>query len=170
MLHGGPLDDTWWELPEVEPPRFLVPQEGLGDEAEPVLLANFPVPVGGWRYELMTSEDHRVVYLWGRDERPGMEFIAVMQDGPAKDYRMHVLGLTEPWPYVRLAPRPKLGPTDGGHMEWLHIPWPDGETWPGEVTYVLTGTLIPPRDGTPEAFYTTTEAPPWSMVSRSETE
>lgn len=167
LLHGGPLDDSWWTIPEgEEPPRHLIPQEGLGPR-EPVLLANFAVPAGGWRYERDAREDSRVVYVWAQDERPPFEFEAVIQNGPAAGYRIWVAGLTEPWPFLRLAPRPGLGPLDGGHMEWLHIPWPDTPAWEGESTYVLTGTLIPPGGGTPEAFYALTDQPPWAQLERS---
>jgi hypothetical protein len=156
LLHGGPLDDSWWTInadDDDDPPRILVPQPGLGADAEPLLLADFPVPVGGWRYELGTRDDGRVVYVWAPDERPQLEFVAVCQDGPAAGYRMDVLGLTEPWRYMRLVRRPALGPLDGGHMEWMHIPWPDTPGWPDEVCYELTGTFIPPSGGIAEASY-----------------
>lgn len=166
LLHGGPLDDTWWNLSgDAEPPRILVPQDGLGAGAAPVLIADFPVGPGVWRYERDASQDGRVVYVWAEEARAMFEFVAVIEDGPAAGYNMSVLGLTEPWPYMRLAPRPGFEP--GGHMEWLHIPWPDTPAWEGEVTYVLTGTLIPPRGGTPEAFYRQTASPPWVTVERS---
>lgn len=161
FLHGGPLDDTWWQVPEGDdPPKLLSPQEGLG-AAGPVLLSDFPVPVGMHRYELEACDDGRVVYVWAQDERPQFEFIAVVLDGPAKGYRMDVLGLTEPWPYLRLAPRPQLGDLDGGHMEWIHVPWPDTPPWPEEATYTLIGTLIPPG-GIAEAQYVQTTGPPWA--------
>lgn len=166
LLYGGPLNDTWWTIDDEELPRYLVPQEGLGTH-EPVLLADFPVPSGSWRYQRDAREDSRVVYVWAQEERPPMEFEVVIQDGPAAGYRMHVLGLTEPYPYMRLAPRPTTGPLDGGHMEWLHIPWPDAPAWDGESTYALTGTLIPPRGGTPEAFYSVTDSPPWATIDRA---
>lgn len=170
LLHGGPLDDSWWTIPDdFEPPRFLVPQEGLGGR-EPVLLADFPVHADGWRYELERREDHRVVYVWAQDERPPFEFIAAVQDGPAKDYRMDVLGLVEPWPILRLAPRPRLGSTDGGHMEWMHIPWLDTPAWEGEVLYELTGTLIPPAGGIPEAFYRQVDAVGLVQLTREESD
>lgn len=166
LLHGGPLHDSWWTIPDdEEPPRLLVPQEGLGAEL-PVLLADHAVHAGGWRYELERTADGRAVYVWAQDERPAFEFIAVVQDGPAEGYRMDVLGLVEPWPYLRLAPRP--GYTPGGHMEWIHIPWLDTPPWEGEVLYELTGTLIPPKGGIPEAFYRQIDNPPLVQLVRED--
>lgn len=150
LLHGGPLDDSWWLVPG-EPPTYLVPQEGLGTP-EPVLLADFPVHVGGLRYALEERENSRVVYVWGQDERPEFEFNALCEEGPAAGYAFHQFGLTEPWSFLRLAPRPLRGTGDGGDMEWMHIPWPDGDPWDGEVWYELAGTIIPPG-GDAEARY-----------------
>lgn len=165
LLHGGPLDDSWWEV-EGEPPKYLVPQEGLGT-SEPVLLADFPVHVGGWRYELEERENGRVVYVWGRDERPEFEFNAVCDLGPAAGYSFHQFGLTEPWPFLRLAKRPALGRHDAGDFEWMLIPWPDGEAWPEEAWYELRGTLIPPG-GDAEAHYShRPEGSPYTPIKRA---
>lgn len=167
LMHGGPLDDSWWDVPDgTEPPRLLVPVEGLGT-AEPVLLADYPVHVSGWRYELEANENGRLVYVWSQDMRPEMEFDAWCEDGPAAGYGFRQFGLTEPWSYIRLAARPRVGPLDGGNFEWMHIPWPDGAPWPEEAVYELTGTVIPPGSVAQARYRWREDGWPYRPIPRS---
>lgn len=155
LLHGGPLSNSWWEIGQT-PPRLLVPQDGLsalGETREMVLLGDFPVPVGGSRYELLDRTDGRVVYGWAEDARAEFEHIACFRTGPAVHTRMPMLGLTSPWPFMRLAPLERMI-----GVEWTHIPWHEPEHRDGEVLYELHAVIaVPPaaqgKDCLPEAMY-----------------
>jgi hypothetical protein len=144
LLHGGPLKNTWWDVGDT-PPGLLVLQDGLAaalrtDETdrEMVLVGDFPVPAGGSRYELLDGKDGRTIYGWAPDERAELEHIAVFDTGPAATTRIDILGLTDAYPFMRMAPIERM---DG--VQWVHVAWHDPRAFTGEVLYELNVLLRP---------------------------